>query len=94
MLLPLYDVMNKDDSDCACIHGNMMIKNSCYTSEPSHTDANEGLQDVLGHDVRVARLPNVFTIHIPWFPKLDRSDQECHLITRPDISTPKKEVLG
>mmetsp|Transcript_8139 Transcript_8139/g.19407 ORF Transcript_8139/g.19407 Transcript_8139/m.19407 type:complete len:378 (-) Transcript_8139:6017-7150(-) len=28
------------------------------------TDANEGLQDVLRHDIRVASLPNVFTVDI------------------------------
>ena len=33
--------------------------------KPSNTDANEGLQDVLWHDVGVACLSNVFTVHIP-----------------------------
>ena len=33
---------------------------------PRNTDADEGLQDVLRHDIRVASLPNVFTVDIPW----------------------------
>ena len=67
----------------------MMIKNSCYTSEPSHTDANEGLQDVLGHDVRVARLPNVFTVHIPWLVQAGQERPvECHLLA---LTSPPRE---
>ena len=36
--------------------------------KPSDADANEGLEDVLGHDIRVAGLSDVLTVHIPGAP--------------------------